>query len=154
MFAQNFQITLEVSGILAYVANIHYLCMLLRGEALHQLDMLYAEVGSTTTDHLNLIILGLGTYVPPFDALSKQKRAMRRKMRKPQGLRVRLYNACLIDINEYLATFLGEKSSDKICEAELNEILLNSMPNRWSRQAPVQGFYCESINLKKYLIMF
>ena len=128
--------------------------MLLRGEALHQLDMLYAEVGSTTTDHLNLIILGLGTYVPPFDALSKQKREMRRKMRKPQELRVRLYNACLIDINEYLATFLGEKSSDKICEAELNEILLNSMPNGWTSQGYWQGFDCETITLKKSVNLF
>ena len=49
------------------------------------------------------------------------------------------------DLNEYLAVFPGEKASDKICETELNEIVLNSMPTRYIRQAYVQGFYFESI---------
>ena len=37
---------------------------------------------------------------------------------------------------------------------ELNEILSNSMPSSWSRQAYVQGFDCESITLKKAVNMF
>ena len=37
---------------------------------------------------------------------------------------------------------------------ELDEILLNIMPNSWSKQAYVKGFYCESINLKKDANMF
>ena len=28
------------------------------------------------------------------------------------------------------------------------------MPNSWSKHAYVQGFYCESIMLKKYVNMF
>ena len=31
----------------------------------------------------------------------------------------------MIEINQYLAAFTGEKTSDKIGETELNEILLN-----------------------------
>ena len=31
---------------------------------------------------------------------------------------------------------------------EINEILLNSIPNRWSKQEYVQIFDCESITLK------
>ena len=57
-------------------------------------------------------------------------------------VKVRCYAACLIDINENLATFPGEKASDNIDGMELNEILLNSIPNGWSNQAYVQGFYC------------
>ena len=37
---------------------------------------------------------------------------------------------------------------------ELNEILLKSMPNRWSKQSYVQGFDCKTIYFKKVLIMF
>ena len=37
---------------------------------------------------------------------------------------------------------------DKIGGTELNEILKNSMPNSWSKQAYVQGFDCEYILLK------
>ena len=57
--------TLEASGALAASAKIHYICTLLRGEALRQLDMQSVEVGSTTIAHLNLIILGVGTHFSP-----------------------------------------------------------------------------------------
>ena len=47
----------------------------------------------------------------------------------------------MIDINEYLDVFPGERASDNICEMKLNEVL-NKMPNIWSRQSYVQGFGC------------
>ena len=37
---------------------------------------------------------------------------------------------------------------------ELNKILLNSIPNSWSNQAYLQGFYCKSITFKKSVNMF
>ena len=36
----------------------------------------------------------------------------------------------------------------------MNEVLINSMPNSWSKQAYVQGFDCKSINFKKAANMF
>ena len=54
--------TLNASEMLAADAKIQYLCMLVRGKALRQIDTLYVEVGSMTTENLNLIILGLSTY--------------------------------------------------------------------------------------------
>ena len=42
----------------------------------------------------------------------------------------------------------------KIGVTELNEILLNSMPNSWSMQAYAQGFDCDSISFKKAAGMF
>ena len=53
----------------------------------------------------------------------------------------RSYSARLIKLNEYLASFPGDTLTDKIDETELHEILLNRMPNSWSKQAYVQGFY-------------
>ena len=61
------------------------------------------------------------------------------------------YAARLIHLNEYLAFFPGAKSSENICETELNEILLNSMPNSLTRQAYMQGFYYEANTCKKYV---
>ena len=55
----------------------------------------------------------------------------------------------MIGINDYLHVFPGTKDIDIFCETELNEILFNSMPNIWIRQVYVQGFYCETITLKK-----
>ena len=39
-------------------------------------------------------------------------------------------------------------------EIELSEMLLNSMPNIWSKQAYVQVFGCKSINFNKAFNMF
>ena len=44
--------------------------------------------------------------------------------------------------------------TDKIGMTELNEILLNSMPNSWSKKLYVQGFDYESINFKKSINIF
>ena len=79
---------------------------------------------------------------------------MRRGMKKPLALTVRRYAERLIDLNEYLASFPGATLNDKIYVTELNEILLNSMPDSWYRQAYVKCFYCESITFKKYVNVF
>ena len=39
--------------------------------------------------------------------------------------------------------------ADKMGATELNENVLNSIPNIWSKQSYVQGFDCETISLKK-----
>ena len=39
---------------------------------------------------------------------------MRRGMKKTRSLEVSCYAACLIDMNEYLASFLGVTLDDKI----------------------------------------
>ena len=75
LFIQNSQMTLKESGTLVVVASkIQYICSLVCGKALRQIDTLYIEVGSTTLNNLKLIILGLGTYFSPVDKLSKKAR--------------------------------------------------------------------------------
>ena len=69
-------------------------------------------------------------------------------MGNPRELKVRCNSDCLTDLNDYLAAFQGAKASDNIGENNSNEIFLNSMPNRWSKQAYVQGFDCETITEK------
>ena len=44
MFAHNFKMTLEASGMLKDAAKIQYLRTLVRGEVLHQFDMLFADI--------------------------------------------------------------------------------------------------------------
>ena len=57
-------------------------------------------------NHINLVLCA---YFLPVNDFSKQKRAMRRIMRNPCKLKVRCYTARLIDINDHLDTFPGEK---------------------------------------------
>ena len=70
---------------------------------------------------------------------------MRRGMKKPHALKVRLYLDCLIELSKYLHSFPGSALTHKIGMAELSEILLISMPNSWSKQAYVQVFDWRSI---------
>ena len=69
LFVMNFRMALEASGMLAAGANIQCLCTLLRGKAVRQIDTLSIEVLIMTSDHLKIIILGLGTSFSPGNTL-------------------------------------------------------------------------------------
>ena len=51
----------------------------------------------------------------------------------------------MVDINEDLNVFKGGKTSEKIGETELNNIILNIIPYGLSNQAYVQVLNCETI---------
>ena len=65
-----------------------------------------------------------------------------------RSLKVRRYTARLVYLNKYLASLPEATLADKIGVTEFNEIILNIMPNRWSKQAYVQGLDLESILFK------
>ena len=71
-----------------------------------------------------------------------------------RSLTIKRYAARLSNLNAYFASFLGVTLTDKIGVTELNKILLNSMPNIWSKQAYVKVFDCESITFKKSVNVF
>ena len=73
MFIQNFQFNVQALRIFASGANIQYICTIVCGEALCQLDTLSIEVDSTTIDSLNLIIFCFRLLLFPVNALSKAK---------------------------------------------------------------------------------
>ena len=78
---------------------------------------------------------------------------MCRKMSKSRGLKLRRYDAHLLDHNNYMVVFTGEKSSEKTCVAELNEFFFDRMPKRWIKQAYMQGIDWKYITFKEYLNM-
>ena len=49
---------------------------------------------------------------------------------------------------------MGATLADKIGVTEFNEIILNSIPDSWSKQAYVIGFDCEYILFNKAVNMF
>ena len=128
---------LAASGTLDTVANVQYICMLFHGEELRQFDSLSDDVESTEPLNVEYIIKGLALYFFPVNLLSKQKRAMRRGMKKLCSLKVRRYADPLIFLNGYF-DFLPEAIlPETIGVTELNEILLNSMPNSCSKKSYV-----------------
>ena len=63
--------TLMASGTLETGAKVQYLRTLVRGEALHQFDSLYADVEITEPLTVEYIIKGLALYFPPVNFLLK-----------------------------------------------------------------------------------
>ena len=75
----------------------------------------------------------------PLNAVSKQKRAMRLTMQqniqKPHTVPFKRSVARLTDIKNYLSLFPGSNDSNNMDKAELNKILLHTVPNEWANNS-------------------
>ena len=154
LFVRNFNMNLAAAGTLEAGVKYQYLRTIVCGEALYQFDSLSDDVEVTETLNVDYMFRSLSQYCTPLNMKPKQKCAMLRETKRMRSLTVRHYVTCLIDINEYLKSFTGATLTVKIGVTKLNEILINSMPNRWYKHAYLQGFDCESITIKKAVNMF
>ena len=59
---------------------------------------------------------------------------MRCAMRKPCAVLFEIFKAILTKLKNYLSTFPGSYESKKMDEAEINKILLHTVPNGWAKQ--------------------
>ena len=73
------------------------------------------------------------------NALSKQKRTMRRAMRKPRELPFKRFAAHLTELNNHPSLFPRSSASKKMPPEELNDILLQAVADGWVKQAYLQG---------------
>ena len=69
LFMKNFNMTLTSTGTLNMDSEINNLCTLVRGEVLHQFDLLYADVENTETLNVDYYIRGLSFYFLPVNSL-------------------------------------------------------------------------------------
>ena len=112
---RNFQITRANTGTLETEVKVQNLLTLVCGEGLRQFDLLYAEVKNTETPlDVDYLLKGLSWYSLPVSSLSNQKHAMRCCTKNSCSLKTRRYDARLIDLNEYLASFPGVTMTDKM----------------------------------------
>ena len=113
---------------------------LLEGDALAVFDLKRSEYASETNENYQETMEHLGSHVFPTKALQKQKRYMRRVLRKPRDLTTRDYVARVCEINNLLASFPGADENSKLPEDELLDILEFGMPNSWQRAMTLQDF--------------
>ena len=91
--------------------------------------------GNITNNHLKHITEGLLLSTPPPpNALSKQKRAMRRIICKPCNMPFKRFMEKLTEINNFLPILPGSEATKKMTPEELNEILLNEVANEWANK--------------------
>ena len=113
---------------------------LLEGDALAKFNERAAENGTETNEHFATVLQELTTHVMPQKALAYQKRYMRRFMRKPRTLKIRLFVARATELNSYLRQFPPFANDQELQQDELMDIFESAIPASWQNQAIIQGF--------------
>ena len=113
--------------------KIQFLRTMLHREAPREFDVITSQIGSTNNTHLKQINEGLLSYPPPPlpNALNKKERAIRRDMRKPRHIQLKIFAAQLAELRNHLPLLLGSINAKKMDPEEINNILIHTVPNSW-----------------------
>ena len=106
---------------------------LLRGDALRVFDNRATHHGNETVANMRLVLNDLGEHVFPVRSLVKQKRHMRRFIRKPADMPAREFLACLIEMNEDLNAFPPYAANQNLSDDEMLEIAEFALPVKWQK---------------------
>ena len=91
-----------------------------------------------------MFVLGvqaLTSHIFPQRALRMQKRYMRRYMRKPRDMKMRVYRNRVVELNNYLEQFpTAFNAAQKIDDDEIVDILEFGTPNKWQSEQFHLGF--------------
>ena len=128
---------------------------LLRGDALRIFDLekgnLIGPEDAETPAALTRVINALGTVVFPTRALVKQKRYMRRFLRKPLANSWRQFIAEVIEMNDNLEYYPPFGTDQKLSEAEILEILEFASPMGWQKRMIEHNFNCAARSIAEVI---
>ena len=120
---------------------------LLAGDSLAHFDRMAASLkdadGNPVEDEENLqkSLNAVTETILNKKALSTQKRYMRRIVRKPKEMRIRMYCARYAELNKYLESFPPYNGESQCLPPdEVLEHLEFAIPNSWQKQMVMQGF--------------
>jgi len=139
-FLKDFKKILNGQSITTPAHQYAMLRNLIRGDALRVFDAKATYLGDETAEHFSESLKGLTTHIFPLRALVKQKRYMRRHMRKPRELTTRQYAARIVEMSEDLTAFPNFEDSNKFSDDELMDIYENTNPVKWQSELLRQGF--------------
>ena len=98
---------------------------LLQGDALTTFEAKATAVGTETVPHFNECLQAVATSVFPTRAMLKQKRYMRRMLRKTKETKTRDWAARAYEMNNYIEDF-PEQNATKLSDEEMKELLEHS----------------------------
>ena len=130
------------AGTTSTIGNVYFLSTLIQGEVLQEYDISVSTFEGMMATHLKYIRKVLLKYCFPSNALANQKRATRRTMHKPRGVKLQQFLAIQQEFNNIITNFIDEFIN--IPQDELNEILLHAVLHVWSNQIMILGFDLES----------
>ena len=113
---------------------------LLAGEALRVFNNKAEGINDPVTeDDVETILQELFKHFFPQKALARQKRYMRRNLRKPRSMKIREFVERITEMNEHLMHFPPANKTNKLPPDEILEIVEFAAPNNWQRELHVQG---------------
>ena len=106
---------------------------LLKGKALIDFERIKVEESYTNSvENAKHMLAKLTEEIFPDRALQKQRRALRRYVRKPEGMKTSSFYARLVEMNEQLESFPDGDEFSKLEDDELREILEFALPKKKS----------------------
>ena len=122
-----------------------YACIrrLLDGNALTVFELNAAELGNPTVLNAEALIKDLRDQLFPQRALQQQKRYMRRSLRKPRNMSIRVYVNRVLEMNDQLVSYPGtfdNTDGTKLPEDEILNLLEFGIPNTWQKAMLLQDF--------------
>ncbi len=126
----------------------------LTGDALAAFEAAATKHGNITNDNFNACMADVTKHIFPVRALAKQKRFMRRFLRKQSDTKIREHVARVVEINEYLTDFPPARDGEvvtKIADDALLEILEFGCPNSWQKQMLLQDFDPMEHNVQEFV---
>jgi len=125
---------------------------LLKGKALVDFERIKLEEAYTNTvDNVNRLLAKLTKEIFPDRALQKQRRSIRRYVRKPEGMTTASFYARLVELNEQLKSFPGGTDTSKLSSDEMKEILEFALPKTWRVHMTLSQFICDEKTPKEIL---
>ena len=124
---------------------------LLRGDALRVFNNRATAQGAETVANLTLVLNSVGEHVFPKKPLAKQKRYMRRFIKKPQEMTSREFLACLSEMNEDLQHIPPYAADQSLEEDEMLEIAEFALPVKWQKCMVEHGFDCSTKTLDEVI---
>ena len=93
-------------------------------------------MGNPTVLNAEAILKDLRNQLFPQRALQQQKRYMRRSLRKPRNMSIRMYVNRILELNDQLASYPGtgdNQDGTKLPEDEILDLLEFGIPNTWQK---------------------
>jgi hypothetical protein len=113
-----------------------------------------SDLGAETEDNYQKVLKEVGRAVFPLNAYAIQKQAMRRFMRKPKEMNVRIYVERMLELNKYLEYFpvkLGDPAASKMPLDDIMDILKFGIPNSWQNRMIELGYDAQASTTSEFI---
>ena len=150
-WTRDFNKIVRGQGLTTGVARFAMARNILLGEALRVFESKASTQATESVANFTECLNAVTAHHLPQKALIRQKRYLRRDVKKPREMNIRQFTARINEINEYLAFFPPFEADSKMPEDEILDILETAIPSSWQTQMMLQGFDFMEHDLNEFI---